>query len=407
MKIKLPEYKEIRNINELPLETLILLFGYVNRMNTASYWLVNHSLVCHLWTDKVIPAAWSELSLSTNQPPDPLVQYNERRIIAHSAGGDRVLFRKLIMRIGKSVDYISALMTVTSVDLRNNPSTNNVIDRLADALKSNTNITSISFYNNRLMQKGGTTICNALQKNTTLTHLDLGLNMLGANGGNAVGGVAFAKALSANRALNTLVLNNNTFSKETLVALGDMLASNSSLTDLGLANNSITADSASALFERLAASNNRSLIRIDLSNNLVGVEGGESIASNISRCNICELLLSNNQLSTTGSMSILKSLPSSIQTIDVSNNAITPTQLASDTLVTLLQKNDTLTKLNISSNKLDDDVVQPLIQSIQSNKSLIHIQIGSNQFSKQSNNKLVDCFRNNKSIFFYDLQEEY
>lgn len=145
------------------------------------------------------------------------------------------------------------------------------IVQLANALKSNGTLTSLVIWQKQIGDAEAQTLAGALQENKALKELHLPANQIGNKGA-----CAFAAALKVNTTLTELGLSGNSVGSEGGKMLAEALEVNSSLTHLSLfANYYLHAEGVLALANALLM--NKTLQRLDLGSNEIGIEGLDAL----------------------------------------------------------------------------------------------------------------------------------
>jgi len=217
--------------------------------------------------------------------------------------------------------------SITYLELTHSCITNEIINYLAQAIKSN-------------------------PKNT-ITTLDFRNNIIGA-----VGAKAIAEILKNSSMITTLDLSNNYCGDEGAKAIAEILKTNTTITTLNLSNNLINDEGAKIIAEAIKANPNSKIATLNLSENSIHNEGAEAIAKALrNNTTISTLKLSYNKISNKGILAIaeaIKSNPNSkIATLNLSENYFG--NEVANALAEMLKTNTTITTLDINSIFIDDE----------------------------------------------------
>lgn len=256
------------------------------------------------------------------------------------------------------------------LNLNNNKlSTNQAAAPLASLFRNNNSIEELFLSNNSLGAKTVKNISEALSASVTLKKMDLSYNKLNDRG------IKFlAKCLDPNRSRCYLRDLNLTYNKIGPIGI-------SYITDAMVKNNSI----------------NTTLIRLDLSLNIVQPKGAEHLARILEYSyTLEELILSRNNILDEGCIAICQSLAESyknntsrLRILDLSWNSLTDTSavvLADD----LLLQNAVLEKLNLASNAITSVGICQLARAVPSDMALKELDIIGNQATDQSADALAE-----------------
>ncbi|KAG0374146.1 hypothetical protein BGX24_010795, partial [Mortierella sp. AD032] len=220
------------------------------------------------------------------------------------------------------------------------------LERLAEAVKTNSTLTTLDLYGNSIRAHGAVALSKALTTNSTLATLNLNSNAIGDNGA-----VALSEALKINSTLTTLHLKFNSIGEKGAVALSEALKSNSTLTTLDLHFNFIGKNGAAALSE--AFKTNSCLTTLDLSG--IKIENHGAVALSVAlktNSTLATLKLSNNAIKDNGAVALSKALKtnSTLITLDLLLNFIGDNGAVA--LSEALKTNSTLTTLNLDYNSI-------------------------------------------------------
>jgi len=195
----------------------------------------------------------------------PLINVDKEPILDFS---NSVIDIKLLREIFKKLKNLNSL---TSLFLDNCDFELKVLQLIAEALKKNTFLMELSFKSNGVNELEVIEISNLLKcENKTLKKLWLSSNCIQDRGAEII-----AEALQLNDSLVELHLDNNFIRIQGLESFRKLLKKNSYLQVLNLSNNAISDQEISiSVWKKWAKiSNNRKLIRLDLSNNQITENG--------------------------------------------------------------------------------------------------------------------------------------
>jgi len=145
-------------------------------------------------------------------------------------------------------------------------------ESIAIALETNVTLQHLWIPENELGERGGRAFAKALRSNRTLEHLGIAKNGIGSDAGAEI-----ADAVKGNPCLKTLRIGSNELGSRGGLAFAEALRVNSSLSTLELSSNSLQAEATIAIAGSLRQSN-RTLARLDMVKNGIGVEGLRALA---------------------------------------------------------------------------------------------------------------------------------
>ena len=260
----------------------------------------------------------------------------------------------------------------------------------ADALQTNSTLTQLGLSANGIGNLGIEAICKALQFNHVITHLDLRNNTIGDSGAEALAGALQMPATQ----LSHLDLEGCEISSLGVESFAGALQTNRSLTHLSLADLGISY-SANAPAEAIQFT--RTLIPLDPSCSGIGDLGTEAICKVTTHLEILAGALQTHR---------------SLTHLDLRNNEISDTE-AIQLAQTLLDKNSTLTCLDLSDNNIGAEEeasssiscsVTALAEALQLNRTLTHLGLSNNQISDTEAIQLAQTLLDkNKSLTYLDL----
>ncbi|XP_067016471.1 NLR family CARD domain-containing protein 3-like, partial [Acropora muricata] len=261
---------------------------------------------------------------------------------------------------------------------------------LADALQTNSTLTQLGLLANGIGNLGIEAICKALQFNHVITHLDLRNNTIGDSGAEALAG---ALQLPATQ-LSHLDLEGCEIISLGVESFAGALQTNRSLTHLSLAGLGISY-SGNAPAEAIQFT--RTLIPLDPSCSGIGDLETEAICKVTTHLQILAGALQTNR---------------SLTHLNLRNNEISDTE-AIQLAQTLLDKNSTLTCLDLSDNNIGAEEeasssiscsVTALAEALQLNRTLTHLELSNNQISDTEAIQLAQTLLDkNNTLTYLDL----
>ena len=271
----------------------------------------------------------------------------------------------------KIVEGLRNISTLKVLDLNENDASVVVATKLASAIASNRSLNDLRLSGNRLTTSGMVTIAKELSKISTLKMLNIRHNLITEDAADAIrsllesnnsieklyvghnklnmGVLKIVKALKCTSSLKVLDFNCNNASSKIADELAEVINSNR-LQKLWLANSSLR------LYGRKivhSLSMSTELTGLNLSGNYMPEEIADDLAEYINNNNcLQDLRLSGNRLTTTGIITIAKSLRklSTLKVLNISSNLIT--EEAADAIVSVILSNNELEELYFGDNEL-------------------------------------------------------
>jgi len=192
-------------------------------------------------------------------------------------------------------------------------------ESLASCLKTTTTLCHLSLTSNIIDDDNLEVLMSGLAENCTVTSLDLSHNKI-----TDLGVQILSDILGKNSVLSSLDLCNNQIQSEGGRVLGHLLSENQSLTSLNLRLNRLGDIGAGAIFRAL--SYNDTLTHCNVSGNLIGLDAIKTLATSMRERKFC------------------------LKWLDLSANELNDE--AADLLQSALEKNTTLTGLDMRANRL-------------------------------------------------------
>ncbi|CAF4095229.1 unnamed protein product [Rotaria sp. Silwood1] len=147
---------------------------------------------------------------------------------------------------------------------------------------------------------------------------------------------------------------------------------------------------------------------LDLRDNEITSEGMSILASTLSdNSKLHTLCLHGNRLFDKGIYSLSHVLTSNNQTLEILGlNSIGLTDVGAENLGVMLQKNRTLTRLQLEANKIDDRGILYLAEALKKyNTTLQQLEIAENKFVSDSSVDLLDeMIKHNRSLKILDIR---
>jgi len=217
---------------------------------------------------------------------------------------------------------------------------------LAKTLPAHDETESLSLINTSMDDAAARHIGEVLEK-LSIKGLNLSRNKITSNGAQEI-----AKGIAANGSLTELNLEDNLIDDAGVAALAANLAQKPAITSLNLNGNKIRAAGVRALVDHLSSSD-RPLPYLNLARNQLGDDGAAEVAKLLqSNGTISVVNLAGNGIGDRGVQAlaaVLNNPDSNVVELNLADNNITTTGALS--LEKVLQNNHTLSKLNLSNNK--------------------------------------------------------
>eukprot|EP00029_Vermamoeba_vermiformis_P011039 TRINITY_DN5967_c0_g1_i1.p1 TRINITY_DN5967_c0_g1~~TRINITY_DN5967_c0_g1_i1.p1 ORF type:complete len:484 (-),score=25.70 TRINITY_DN5967_c0_g1_i1:69-1520(-) len=247
----------------------------------------------------------------------------------------------------------------------------------------NRTLTTLILQGNQIENEGCIRLCNALKKNTSVTSLDLSYNMLEYDAWKSIGDM-----LKNNSTLKVLGLIESGYkSEDGCVALVEGLKQNSTLTHLNILRNSFDRNSTNALIDLVAS--NKSITSLSMASDLfedpqISIQLQEALISNTT---IRSLNMSLCPIKSNGASALREVLKKNrtLTQLDLQHNQLGSFGLSK--IIEGLYEDDTLTRLNI----IDNDITshESLIDLLQINNSLNKIEFSTTAIDEKNSVKAV------------------
>ena len=402
------------------------LAAVIDHNSLQKLWLANNDLRSCASTilqslSKITTLA--ELDLSGNNMSEEVADFLASAIASNSSLEDlRLTDNRLttsgIVTIAKSLSNIS---TLKYLSIQSNLISEEAADSIASVIKINTGIGELYLGNNKL-GAGALKIIRALKEVSSLKVLDLGNNNTSgiiaddlaavidhnslqklwlANNDLRSCASTILQSLSKIRTLAELDLSGNNMSEEVADFLASAIASNSSLEDLRLTDNRLTTSGIVTIAKSL--SNISTLKYLSVQSNLISEEAADSIASVIKiNTGIGELYLGNNKLGA-GALKIIRALKevSSLKVLDLGNN--NTSGIIADDLAAVIDHNS-LQKLWLANNDLRS-CASTILQSLSKIRTLAELDLSGNNMSEEVADFLASAIASNSSLEYLRLTD--
>ena len=322
----------------------------------------------------------------------------------------------------KMISSLYILERVKVIDLENNNIDEYASFELATALHSNNVLEQLWLRGNKLNTAGALYILNSLEYLTTLQVLDMSYNNIGSQSTDGI-----AAVIDNNPLINQLWLDGNDLHSTGTIIICNALKKIKTLSILSLCNNGISDDAAdelsavirqNVLLEDLLLSNNQlystgikiiaeSLIKLiklrklDLFNNNIGKKGVSSLAIVIHNSpTLQELFLSGNNLETSGALEICNALSyiNSLHVLTLSNNNISDE--VTSQLIEVLNNNH-LYALLIGGNSLECGGLKIAQVTENDNIAMQLLDFSNNNISEQDKEKIKEVFTKRANFKLY------
>ena len=297
---------------------------------------------------------------------------------------------------------------------------------VASFLFHNKTATSLSLARRGIGPEGMIIITRSISaRNQSLAHLSLRNNNIGDAGAECLG-----RLLARDGVLQTLDVANNHISPNGVKFILDGVAANKALQMLDLSGNATAAKDAinthgQMVGEALAVmlQTNKTLISLRINsmqwNTRVFQDLGNGLASNHS---LASLSADHNVIGRASMLSLMQALIPARSTprpapflshLDLSSCSSTHmgSPLISghsfSALGTLIEKNTSLTSLNLCNNDLQSDVIRDIAEALKTNASLTHINLGSNSIGPEGMKDLFEMLSINKALKRLNLSDNF
>lgn len=250
---------------------------------------------------------------------------------------------------------------------------------LADAVRNHATLETLEIERNAIGVAGGAAMAECVQYNASLKCLNLSWNRIGNDGA-----AGFRHALKANRSLHRLDLRGNNLSAPAIIAISEGLGGNACLIELHLRWNTICPRGAEALAQALTV--NKALRVLDIEHHTMGEAGARAFALMLEK-NTCL-----QELNMKGDDSIS----------DGDAKGIGAEQ-AQQIAIVLMEKNKSLTNLNIAQNQIGKDGVVCFSNVLKFNKTLKILDLSLSGMDGKIALRFFECLGMNNSLVKLNL----
>ena len=310
------------------------------------------------------------------------------------------------------------VVPLTKFYISNNNVTDEAADDIATAISCNSNLQELNLGSNNLQTSGTIKVARSLQGISSLTKLyinhnnityeaaeDIGTAIsnnihlqelnLGSNNLQTSGIIKIAKSLQRISSLTKLYINHNNITHEAAEDIGTAISCNIHLQELNLGSNNLQTLGTIKIAKSLQRIS--SLRKLYINHNNIAHEAADDIAAAISNNNnnIQELNLGSNNLQTSGTLRIAKSLRkiSSLTKLYINHNNIT--HEAADDIAAAISNNN-LQELNLGSNNLQTSGTLRIAKSLRKISSLTKLYINHNNITHEAADDIAAAISNNQ-----------
>jgi len=220
------------------------------------------------------------------------------------------------------------------------------------------------------------------------------------------GALALCRTLPAHDETFSLSLCNCSLDDAAIRHLADVLEK-LNLKTLNLSKNHITKDGAAALAHGLQG--NETLVELDLSHNHIGDEGLEALAAAVAhKPLLSHINLASNHLSARSGASIRKHLSDPargpLPSLLLSHNSLG--DAGAKEIAEMLKVNNTVTRVDLSSNEIGDDGAAALVHGLSDETSFVtHLTLASNNIGSRGALAFDELLKVNTTIMEIDLSD--
>ncbi len=358
-------------------------------------------------------------------------------------------------------NYTELLLTcpnLTVLDLTGTKINASHIASFVNLLKNTKTLTTLNLSNNQLKDEEADQLIEALERNNTLQQLDLSGNQISRKKLETIESILAKKRKIAdtlldlsNAQITQIDLSGQQMTNEEVKSLSLGLVKNIKLTHLDLSNNKISDEGVEYILTALEKNN--TLLRLDLSGNQISsglimrvklkleknleiaVQGFGYCQDKISNFNntgidneqvaiisngleqnknLVELHLENNQITDVGARHLITALEKNdcIEKINLSGNKISADNL--EKINVLLLRNQKFARLNInklgniasldlSNNNHNDEDVKIIVKGLGQNNTLITLDLSNNQITDTGAELIINELKQNKTLLTLNL----
>ena len=274
---------------------------------------------------------------------------------------------------------------------------------VAEILYSNTQIAILNLGNNNLGDDGIKIISNAIKDNRVLVSFNISSNSISHKGGKILfNNICCQKSIINLDISNSRGMNRNRLTSVGIQNIGKVLTENLYLEMLNLGGNSIKNEGLKYICNGLE--NNKTLLHLNITNNDIDKYGIEKYVLNIHSSKLISLDISSNNIMDEGIINLTDSLKNfpNIHNLNISNCGIEFKGF--HYLLMNLQNMKRIENLNVSKNKISSEKFE-LIKPFFLIFGVKHLDISNCLLGDKSGGVLGECLQLNESITKINISE--
>ena len=274
---------------------------------------------------------------------------------------------------------------------------------VAEILYSNTEIAILNLGNNNLGDDGIKIISNAIKDNRVLVSFIISSNSISHKGGKILfNNICCQKSIINLDISNSRGMNRNRLTSVGVQNIGKVLTENLYLEMLNLGGNSIKNEGLKYICNGLE--NNKTLLHLNITNNDIDKYGIEKYVLNIHSSKLISLDISSNNIMDEGIINLTDSLKNfpNIHNLNISNCGIEFKGF--HYLLMNLQNMKRIENLNVSKNKISSEKFE-LIKPFFIIFGVKHLDISNCLLGDKSGGVLGECLQLNESITKINISE--
>ena len=283
------------------------------------------------------------------------------------------------------------LQSVEDLDLSLNLLCDRGISSISKHLKINRTLCKLNLSNNKITDEGAKRLTEGIKVNVTLEELNLSENWISKEGV-----MRIVEACRKNRTLHKLVCTCNYLSKSGLAAINEYIRKENAVQIFDASWNSLGSKYNQLAFKTTFES---LCVKKELQ-----PDYGEPSSSHdqLGYGNIKEKLWYVDEITDPKYIrKFLQCILDDVQYVNVIDAIMTNDQMS--IFCDCLMNNSTLTKLNLSSNKITDEGTKRLTEAIQVNRTLQSLNISHNALSEVALSSISDYLKFNSTLFKLNL----
>eukprot|EP01012_Entosiphon_sulcatum_P056694 TRINITY_DN8038_c0_g1_i3.p1 TRINITY_DN8038_c0_g1~~TRINITY_DN8038_c0_g1_i3.p1 ORF type:complete len:908 (+),score=95.27 TRINITY_DN8038_c0_g1_i3:280-2724(+) len=295
-------------------------------------------------------------------------------------------------------DVLRSNTTLQTLDLSRNTISSSGARNIFCALFHNTALTSIDLTANRISSSSAPAAAELLRRaGTVIRSIELGENPLTDDWL-----VPIADELRKNTSLQNLGLYRCGLSNDSACALAFALLTNRALTRIDLGANNISDKGATKL--AAALKRNTNIVYLDLHENRLHEESAAALSAVFPEFGVKTLIIAKNQLESKGAEAIATNLSTntSLTVLDLSANLIGDSGL--EKLMTAIAENKSITTLKLASNKFENRAATHIASALQKNSTLLSLYLQWNDLGARGAKTLGDALQTNNSLTHLDIR---